>query len=180
MNAFEFIEGLKQIAPKEDFLKKEGLDAFEIEKFIKRYYLKEHDGTSRYLNPIIDLVKRYKVENFDIGMVHLNSDQKIEETEDYLVFGAFDADHMAIDKRTDEIVVLSREEGNEVLWYCSKTASLFLKSLLLSGKFNELKAADENLYENQEAIHKKAEEIAVVAGGEKYLKFYFAILGYDG
>lgn len=179
MDSKEFVKQLKSIAPNEQTLYEEGLSKEEVNNLLSSYNLKIIDDNQVVNDPLLDLIYRFNVSNFDIGMVHLKNREEVIETDNFIVFGNFDRDEMAIDKINDEVVVIDYESLSEKLWYCSKNTNSFMEAILLAGKLNNEKCFNDEIYNNKELISIKAQEIANVAGGAKYLPFYQMILGIE-
>ena len=180
MNSSEFVQRLKEIAPSEEKLRTIETDEKFIEEYLNSYNLKKIKGDTVTNDPLLDLIYKYDVSSFDISMIVLNEDDDVLDTDQYIIFGNEDSATMAIDKVTNEVVVLDSEEPDYIISKCSKDTASFLESLLLVEEFNQQMFFDEGLAEDQSAIRNKAKEIAEVAGGERYLSFYLEILGYEG
>lgn len=180
MKSSEFVNQLKEIAPSKSLLKERGFDKGFIKIYLKSYNLKKRHDETVTVDPLLDLIYRYDVGGFDIGMVHLEKSKNVLDVERYIVFGSYDADILVIDKVTDEVVVLDWDDESHVLMKCSKNSDTFLQALLEVATFNKNMLLDEDLSSNQEIIKSKASEISKIAGGDNYLGFYLNILGYEG
>lgn len=180
MNSSKFVQRLKEIAPSKEKLRTIEDDEEFIEEYLTGYNLKKTKDDTVTNDPLLDLIYKYDVSSFDISMIGLNEENDVLDTDKYIIFGNEDSATMAIDKVTNEVVVLDSEEPDYVISKCSKDTASFLESLLLVAEFNQQMFFDEGLAEDQSAIMAKAKEIAEVAGGEKYLNFYLNSLGYEG
>ncbi|WP_128331609.1 hypothetical protein [Apibacter sp. HY039] len=86
-------------------------------------------------DPILDLIKNYRVESFDIGRISFYTEDDLIEEEDYIVVGSEGAgDLIAIKKKTKQIVTL--DGYFEQLLVCSETSEQFLNNLIEIGKSN--------------------------------------------
>lgn len=125
-------------------------------------------------DPIENLIKSYNLTNVEIGMVRFN--QKVSRKQDYLLFGKFEVDDIAISHITKEVVLL--EGGTiHILSYCAANSNAFLAALLSMAAFLEKRAIDDGLFEDELAQKHFAIKCADVAGGEKYINFYGLMLG---
>ncbi len=180
MNSSEFVKRLKNLTPPKEKMLVLGYEEEDFQDLINSYDLKKVKEDTVTIDPLLDLIYKYDVSSFDISMIHLNEEEDVLDTDKYIVFGREDADHMAIDKITNEVVVLDWGDPDYVIVRCSKDTDSFLEALLLVEEFNQQKLFNESLLEDQPAIMAQAKEIAEVAGGEKYLSFYLNSLGYEG
>ncbi|MBC6999642.1 hypothetical protein [Cytophaga sp. FL35] len=180
MTSIEFADKLKSLAPSKESLSRLGVDDEFIKHYLNSYNLKRIKNEIAHIDPILNLINNHDVSNFDIGMINLNSADDVFETEKNIIVGSYDADMLAIDKITDEIVILDWENPDYVISRCSKDSETFLYAILEVAKINKEMFFDEGLSENQQAIKEKSMEIAGIAGDERYLNFYLTILGYSG
>lgn len=174
MEAKEFVEQLRDITIEVDLLKKQGVsDQFIADRqksyratFNGKYYITDH--------PVVDLIENFDCSNIEIGMI--NFEEKVEENLDYIFFGKFEIDDLAIDKATGCVVML--EAGlDHVLYECAKSDSDFLNAIFNVAAFLERRSVEEGLYENEELNIEMAEEFGDIAGGSAYYDFYKMMLG---
>lgn len=180
MTSSEFVYQLKQIAPSESLLIEREFDEEFSKTYLRGYNLKKKHDKTVTSDPLLDLIYKYDVRDFDVGMIHLENSKNVLDAERYIVFGSYDADTLVIDKVTDEIVVLESEDESNVLIKCSKNSDTFLQAVLQVAIFNQKMLLDENLSSDQGIIRLKALEISEIAGGEDYEEFYLNIIGYEG
>ncbi|MEK6153608.1 hypothetical protein WIW50_10130 [Flavobacteriaceae bacterium 3-367] len=180
MTSSEFVDNLKLIAPSEKSLVEQGLKKDFIENYLDGYNLKMINSETVTDDPLLDLIYKYDISNLDIGMIRFENRDDIMDTGRFILFGSYDADVVAIDKITNEVVVLDWEEESRIMGKCSKDTETFLSALLKVAEFNEKMSSNDNLLNDQDAIKNKAREIASTAGGENYIDFYLNILGYEG
>lgn len=174
MIASEFVEGLKGINVRSDFLKKQGVSEQFIEDRKRSYFdaYKRGGNISQY--PLVELVENYDCSNLEIGMITF--DERIEDKRRFLFFGRFEVDDLAVDITTGGVVML--ECGlDHILYDCAQNDSSFLEAILNTAVFLERRCFEEGLYENEEVNIQMAEEFGDIAGGEKYYDFYKMMLG---
>lgn len=174
MEAKEFVEQLRDITIEVELLKKQGVSDQFIADRQKSYraiskgknYITEH--------PVVDLIENFDCSNIEIGMI--NFGEKVEESIDYIFFGKFEIDDLAIDKATGGVVML--EIGvDQVLYECAKSDSDFLNAIFNVAVFLERRSVEEGLYENEKLNIEMAEEFGDIAGGSAYYDFYKMMLG---
>lgn len=174
MEAKEFVEQLRDITIEVDLLKKQGASDQFIADRQKSYraiskrknYITEH--------PVVDLIENFDCSNIEIGMI--NFGEKVEESIDYIFFGKFEIDDLAIDQVTGGVVML--EIGvDHVLYECAKSDSDFLNAIFNVAVFLERRSVEEGLYENEKLNIEMAEEFGDIAGGSAYYDFYKMMLG---
>ncbi len=180
MNSSEFVQQLKSLTPAKEKLLGLGYEEEDFQDLLNSYNLKKVKEDTVTTDSLLDLIYKYDVSSFDIGMIRFNQPEDVLDTDKYIVFGVADAFTMAIDKITNEVVELDWADTDYVIVRCSKDTDSFLEALLLVEEFDLQKLFNEDLAEDQPAIMAKAKEIAEVAGGDKYLNFYLESLGYEG
>ncbi|UFH30641.1 hypothetical protein LNP04_11710 [Chryseobacterium sp. C-71] len=103
---------------------------------------------SEYLyneNPILDLIKNYHTETFDIGMIHFYDDKKLQSYEDYIIVGSDGAgEFISIQKSTDKIYLL--DGYFEQILFCCESAEIFLNNLIKIGEANIIKLSTDEKY----------------------------------
>lgn len=178
MKIKEFISGLKQIPLEKERYSSIGLDEDEINSIMEGYNLKKTD-TKNELNKLVEFIVNYNPSSLEIGSIRFFGSDEIIENKEFYIIGAFDADSLAINKFTEEIIILDSTQKLEfILWKCAKNADSFFESLLIAGKFLEENAFSEE-YGNQDLIFKVAQKCSFVAGGKDYLSFYSTLLGVE-
>jgi len=91
--------------------------------------------------------------------------------------GEFEADDLILDASSGEIIVLSIETIDYVMWRCAKDGSSFLGALALAAQFYE-KCAHED--QHGTVVHAQAlDECIIAAGGHVYANFYRTLLGFE-
>ena len=177
MNTQEFIEKLSRVPLSDQQYKAAGISGDEIYSIRQRHIIspKEHTSSSDPHDPIVTLVEDYDTTNVEIGMITFNTE--IQKMDDYLVFGKDEIDHLAIDTRTGEIVVLD-EVSMRLMQYCAKDSASFLDAIIIMAKFLKKRGVDDNLYEDEAANLAVAKTCTTLAGGEKYSDYYVGMTGF--
>lgn len=178
MNAQEFVNSLSEIPNNKrvELLRGMGLPQDFITEYIESYQFKKLEGNQdNNQNPIRNLVENYNGETVKIGMITF--DIVPEENEKYYFFGRFETDIFALDKTSNEIVLLDSEDLSYVIYYCAKNSSAFLDAIILGAGFLEKLPYDDELLENQNIICEIATQCSNLGGGNKYLDFYKTLLG---
>ena len=179
MTHLEFIEKLKTIPLQDEEYARVGLSKDFISEYKEKYHsvnrrVPVDSSSSESTDPIISLLKEFNLKNIKVGMVEFNS--KTKNIPDFLLFGKFDMDELAINYVSKEIVLLE-EATNNVMSYCASNSSNFLEAIIFIGTFLEKRGIDAVLYEDEKINLMVAEKTAEIAGGEKYLNFYRMMLG---
>lgn len=179
MNHQEFIEQLAGIPLPDEAYRQAGLSSRDIKNIRKNYIPLSKKETNKKDAPsddaIISLMASYDMSKVSIGMVEFN--KKIEYDGDFIVFGKFEVDRMAINCATREVLVLD-ETTDKIMWRCAHSGSTFLEALIYIGKFLEKRSVDDNLYDDEKANIKIAKTCSEIAGGAKYLQFFKMMLGF--
>lgn len=177
MTAAEFVTALKEIPIDVDSLRNLGVSEKYIEDKINNFRLAKKVNTQLsegyYDNPILDLLTNYDCSYLKIGMIEFKD---TIDTEDYIFFGKFEIDDLAIHRISGEIVMF--ELGlDHILYYCSGSGERFLDAILIAAEFLNKRSVDDNLYQDEQLNIKMAEECGDAAGGEKYYDFYRMMFG---
>ena len=136
-------------------------------------------------NPLFDIIRNFDTNSFTVGRFYFLPE--IEHILNYYLFGQNEADYMAIDENTNEIMEIGYEEVEEFkiegegaitnVYYCAKDSNAFLEALLIAIELF-YKWYIENLTVNDVEISiPYAERCVERAGGEKYKNFWWALLG---
>lgn len=178
MNQNEFVKQLLTLPFEDSVYKDGGLDDEFIKKNKNRYIaLKRkipYNSNTAFNDPIISFIQEYDAKNVEIGMI--NFGKEIVNSSNFIVFGTFELDRLAISIITKEIVMLP-ESSDEIGMYCAMNGQKFLECVVFIGKFLEKRGIDDNLYDDENANSLIAEQCAELAGGNKYLNFYRMMLG---
>lgn len=177
MNAENFVMELEKIPQSIEQLQKQEVSKNYIKTLLESYKVKKRSKNIHSDNPIIELIENYDATNVQIGMIGF--DERIEQNEEYMFFGKFEVDDLAIKKSLGTVVLL--ENGLDyVVYQCASSGSNFLDAIIVAAGYLEKRAVDDNLYENQELTCKIAEECAEIAGSKStYQEFYKMLFGCD-
>jgi hypothetical protein len=178
MNAENFVKELSKIPFSIEELHSQGLSKDYIEELMSSYKIEMKPLSTSYSgNPVLELVENYDSSNLEIGMICF--DENIEIGEDYIFFGKFEIDDLAINKNLGQVVML--EDGSDnVLYECASSGANFLSATIVAANFLEKRANDDAIYNNQELAISMAEECAERAGGKnEYQNFYKMLFGCD-
>lgn len=116
-------------------------------------------------DPILDLIKNYTVDTFDIGMIGFYNYDDLESNENFIIVGSNGAGELiAIHKNTNKVYCV--DGYFEIISLCSDSSEEFLKNLLKIGKANI----------NRISIKEK-HTLAKSMGDETSLGFYLEALG---
>ncbi len=179
MKSEDFVEKLKLVAPSREKLVELDCDEEFIDIYIKSFSFKKVTDKSVSSNPILDLIFKYSVDEFEVSMIRFNSKEDVTDVEKYIFFGSFDADLLAIDTNSKEIVLIDWDAPDKILFPVAKDSSSFLNCILKLADFNKEMFFNEELSNDQKEILKRAIMISEIAGGEKYLNFFMGALGFD-
>jgi len=125
-----------------------------------------------------DLLHRFDVSRLEIGAVRF--EPHLADTIRGSRFGRFDIDPLIINKMTGEIEVVDELDESQVLYFCASGAGEFLGALLNAAGFFVRCPVEAGLWDNQVEILSQSRKCASLAGGHKYIRFYYVLLGYFG
>jgi len=179
MNTIQFVERLRQIPTLEriELLKELELPQEFIDEYTSSYRFEKKEVVTEKDEPILDLVTNFNGQTVKIGMITF--DIELYETSRYYIFGRFEMDLLAIDKKTKEVVMLDYEAIDHVIYNCAKNSNLFLDSIFYAAEFMEKLPYDDDLANNQSEICKTVNLCAEKAGGSPYINFYKMMIGCD-
>ncbi|MFY8109254.1 MAG: hypothetical protein ACOVO9_09690 [Bacteroidia bacterium] len=177
MKASQFIEKIEQIKPtrasliemefSEKFIN-DVLSSFEFESL-------SIINKSEFDDEILELISTFNLANLKIGMIRFNNEIFIKNNRCY--FGRNEADILAIDMLSKEIILIDHEDENLILQICAKDGGSFLDALFEMKFFLTQCAFNLNFNCEQEDKCSKALHCSILAGGEKYIDFYKNTLG---
>ena len=166
MNADQFYNEIKSLIPNvKDVKKYVPYLEEEYTKSVEISPLKKSHGEFP-LYPVVDLIARYKIENFCIQNFSFVSYSELSESDKYLIFGWREAFLLGIDKDTDEIIELDWSDPDTIISYVAKDESHYLDFLIELFKLN--KARDFEEISNQ-TRNQCIDKLVNIVGGEKYL-----------
>lgn len=179
MTANQFAEALLACAPPLDKLLGVGLSPASAERFRSGYLCRHRPNTLSKPggDALIELI-----ENFDLSQVKVASLRFVESPVNdglKLRVGTFDSDLLVIDSRTGEVQIEEFPSARHLLWECAETGSKFLDALVLAAAFLGRCSWNVELYENQSAHKRVANECTIAAGGGRYRDFYLVLCGCD-
>ncbi|MBD8082550.1 hypothetical protein [Chryseobacterium caseinilyticum] len=110
-----------------------------------------------YEDPILDLIKNYNVNFFDIGMINFYSEDRIESSGNFTIVGHDGAgDPIAIDRKSNKIFSLDGDYN--VVAFCSNSSEEFLQNLIKIGKANTEDWSEEDRINLAESMGDKSSE----------------------
>lgn len=117
-------------------------------------------------DPIIDLVKNYIVDTFDMGMIHFYDYDDLPSDENFIMVGSDGAgEFISIHKESNKIYLI--DGYYEIICLLSNSSEEFLHNLLKIGNANIKRISNDEK-------HRLAEEISI---DETSLWFYLNTLG---
>ena len=182
MTAQEYVDKLRILVPSKEYMKEKGLEERRIELFYPNFNItKRYVTTSVWNNePILDLCynfdfgKYYEIMGFSLTYPDFyEEDNKINNS--HYLFGSFEMDGVAINRKTKEIEVLNHEDDYHTIFdYCALNSSKFLDAMFIMAQFGAEIIFDKSftLIEDIPAKEKIALQCAEAAGGMKYHHFY--------
>lgn len=116
-------------------------------------------------DPILDLIKNYILETFDIGMINFYSYEDLQSDETFTIVGSNGAgEFIAISKKTNKIYCI--DGYFDVISFCSNSSEEFLNNLIRIGEANIKRFSSENKF-----------NLAKSMGDDTSLGFYLNALG---
>jgi hypothetical protein len=127
MKSSEFLEQIRTFAPsKEDFIKS-GIGNDFAEKLVREFEYDDLDQNLHSTDEIVNLVSNYNVTKFVIGMITFY--REVEENSDFYFFANFEADKLAINKQTGQIVMVDNADTSFVMCLCAIDSEHFLSAI---------------------------------------------------
>jgi len=179
MTANQFAEALRVCAPPAEKLRQLGVSSGGIERTLAGYFskLRPDSSTTQGKEPLIDLIENYDLSKVDIGSIRFDS--IVERTGPKWRIGTFASDLLVVDPQSGEIQVEEFPSAGHLLWECAESGSKFLDALVLAARFLGCCSWDVELYDDQAAHKRVANECTIAAGGDRYRDFYLVLCGCD-
>jgi hypothetical protein len=177
MKASQFIEKLKHIKPSRASLQEMELSEKFINEVLNSFEFESLSviHKSDYDDEILELNSIFNLANLKIGRISFSNEILIKNNRCH--FGHQEADILAIDLQTKEIILIDHEDENCVLQACAINGEGFLDALFEMKFFFTQCAFNLNFNCEQEDKCSKALHCSILAGGEKYIDFYKNALG---
>jgi hypothetical protein len=180
MKAGEFVQKLREIAPRESELRALGIT--DISDFLNSYTAKRKGSItllgSQKFDEILNLLADYDLKTIALGPITFF--ENYVEFDDFYAIGEMFPDYLALDKVTGEIVVFDHAQKYSIVYYCSENGTRFLDAMIECIVFLKGGLLDDEIYKNNALAKKEAFRIAKLAGnGKRYYPFYFSFLGCD-
>jgi hypothetical protein len=178
MDPVSFKAALQDAKPDMASLLDIGLESSEAEELLSSFDIGEREITEYF--PLSDptlaeLFSRNDVSRVEIGMVKLQRDP--QNTAFGWLIGEVEADYLALDTASGEIVVIDITSPDHVIWRCAREGSGFLGALAIAAKYlGDCLHADQTGTAAQLAAFTKCVDLS---GGDSYAAFYKMILGVD-
>ena len=176
MESIEFVEKYNAIVPNKNDLIKLGY-SIGLSDEISRKIVPKPSLTiwNNHKDPIISLLNNYNLRGLEIGMIYFNGG--IQEIEEYYLFGKVEADPLAINKLSNEILYFELGTSH-ILGKCAADSFRFLNALLsLHKTFIYIILNKIDMEQEQDFICDESSSCSYLAGGSLYKNFYDLILG---
>ncbi len=177
MNAETFVNEMRMAAPEKSILLKSGLSQEDADEFWNSYIADEKREGSINGDPILDLISRFDCQNIVIGMFRFLP-EAIKEA-DGIRIGKIEVDPVIIDRETGELISKDRETGMRTMWPIAVNSEKFLEAILEAAKFFTKIFVGEENEESQTEREKTLEHCFLIAGGERYKRFFKMLLSID-
>ncbi len=186
MNVLAYIDKLKKLNPTRDELIQSGILEELVDRFANLFSIELFNANIDDQNPVLSITKNCNTANFTI--FHFNFLREVKEILQFSIFGENEADSVAINNNTGEIVdILYTDIGDYELGDIDELTHItpvafdqesFLEALYLAAKLSV------KIIKNEGALKSKinidyAEKCIIKAGGEKYRQFWWWFLGCD-
>ena len=172
MNADEFAERLRLIAPPVSDLNRLGMSPAGIERFRAGYFCRRISASDE-TDPLLDLCTNFDLSSFEVGMVRLS--RRTEFDQDHWNIGRDESDTIIYPKGGGFVSVRDHEDLNREVCKCARTADGFLSALLVVAEFST-ECAFRNEDPDQVAARRALDQCLRLAGIESR-PFYFTLLG---
>ncbi len=175
MDPKAFKAALEAIKPNFETLIREGLSRDFALELISSFEVRDRahmEQNSLHDTTLSELFSRYDVLTIEIGMARFYKNPT--PVRRGWQIGQVEADDLILDAGSGEIIVLSIDAIDHVMWRCAKDGSAFLAALALAAQFYE--ECDDD--QRGTAVHMQAfEACTLAAGGAPYSNFYRMLLG---
>lgn len=169
MTALEFVRALRAYAPLCDARR-----IPEATALYRAYRLPLKQRTPRETPaPLLDLLTSYDTSDFELGRLRFWGPETYGNR---VVCGAFDLDHLYIDRPSGEVRIGTRRELDLVRWRCAASQGGLLAALahVASARVRAVIEGAEGWH--PEVLGWSARVCAMLAGGSEYEAFYYALL----
>lgn len=176
MDFNEFVEKYNSIVPNKKTLINLGYPESISDEFSRKIVSKPPLPIWNYhKDPIVGLLNNFHLEGLEMGMIYFNGG--IQELDDFYFFGKIEADPLAINKSSKEILYF--EVGNSnILGRCALNSFKFLDALFsLHKTLTTILLKKLDTENEQNFVCNAANSCSELAGGNAYKYFYDLILG---
>lgn len=174
MTASEFLKKIEAFTPSRNDFIKAGYDNEFAEELMLEFKYQDLGSKNNLHNELLNLIYNYDVSKFVIGMVTFYRD--LEENSDFYFFGNFEADKLAIDKRTGQVVMIDHGNTNFVMCLCAVDSEHFLSAICCSWKTLTEYLLHWNKSKNPKDRLKTINICTNEAGSEECRQFYESLL----
>lgn len=134
-----------------------------------KFRIKPRKHQTAFKDELSYLINNYVMEEIEIGMFTFLESYSVMN--DYLIFGKYEMDLLAIDRITREIVLIDHDQTDYVMMKCAKGSNEFIELLFFFSKL-----IIKQLFNFQTNIPNK-KRLYEISGGEAYKSFVDYIFG---
>ncbi len=180
MKAIDFVKAMTAASPAKSALEALGMDSDSIEDFVKSYKCTGRKAalklkSSRGSEDLIELFNRWDPSAVTIGMIQFLETPL--DTPRGRQIGVDESQPLLISPGDGEIIVEEEGTGGHRLSEVAKDGNSMLDALVKAVSFLSKRAVGEVAFEDFDAAKIAARDCAIAAGGDKYLRFYYYLLG---
>ncbi len=178
MDAESFKKALEEAKPSIEALMRDGLSWDDAMDITASWEVRDRTHREQNLLPdrtLSELFSRCDVSKIEVGMVRLHKNP--EPVRRGWQIGQVEADDLILDINSGEIIVLSIDAVDHIMWRCARNGSSFLSALALTAEYYG-KCAINDLH-GKEAQKHAFEACTLAAGGPSYSNFYRMLLGVE-
>ena len=187
-NLKRYIQDLEKVNPTKDDLAKTEFSYHASDKYISTFTIKITDSDKLdEINPVFTIVKECDTATFEVFSIAFS--KEISSIHSYKVFGRDEADALAVDEKTNEVVKIlytalyeyetevsdNVEINEECIMPVANSQESFLKALYHACVLQSRIIKEEIDFRSEEDLEERcklAEQCTKEAGGDKYYNFW--------
>lgn len=178
MDAESFKKALEEAKPSIEELMKDGLSRNDAVDISASWEVRDRDHPEQISLPdraLSELFSGYDVSKIEVGMARFFKNP-LPVPSGWQI-GEVEADDLILDINSGEIIVLSIDAVDHIMWKCARDGRSFLGALALAAEYCG-KCAINDLHGTAAQIH-AFEACTLAAGGSSYSNFYRMLLGVE-
>ncbi len=177
MDIDSFVKKVFELKPTYESLEHLAISDSLKHEIINSYIINKNPKVNikSYSNMLERLIYSYDLTSLNI--YNLSFSYGITKIENFLIFGKYEVDYVALDNFDSEIKILDSNNINHIVFYCSRDINCFF-DLLLFFITEKTKHITEKKYKLSPELERQIIDTAIkISGGAKYETFCRVITG---